>query len=702
MSDHRRAPRLGHRPVDGRVISTTRGQRLIALARDATALTAGLAFLRGLHMGGHTVVLVWAYGTPGPQLRDLVERHPLHPDGPELQLEALVGGDPQAQRLLREADGVIGFGAAARAYLREEAPSGDVRQDLVPVPRRDLRGWPTVARTWSQLSDHARRGALTRAYARHLIALTRILRDPAPPTAQVALTDLLAELERSGDREEAIQLLAHLRHDAADPVEAARRRAVIAQVRTSEAGREDPDLRPSANALIAVADTVLTAGDLTRTAQLVSVCLGSLFHAELHSDGLSTPLVEDPSGFLGAWQGSRVGRLLAAPVPRPRRRVRPTRDDRYRVVVAPGSYPRFATPVIAELRGRQDVEVTVLDWEGRPRAQGLGVREELIEQRLRIATGATAPEPEIVALLDRADAVFVDWADRGALLTLMHVPEGVRVVLRVHSMDALSPWLHLVDWSCVDHLVLVSAHLRDLVVGLLGGRLAGTDVLVLPNAVDLTRIPGWKRPGYRRRLLMVGWAPRVKDAEWALDVLDRLRADDPEWRLTLVGPDSSARRRVRSSLEHADRVHERLATATREGAVELVPATSDLAPWWRATGFSLNTSRRESFALALVEGVAAGAVPVVRNWPLFAALDGARRLFPDAWVVDTVEEAAERIRTHADPSSWAREAARAGTFVRGEFLGRRPAATLTDLVLGCLADPHGSAPTTRERDDEGS
>jgi hypothetical protein len=54
-----------------------------------------------------------------------------------------------------------------------------------------------------------------------------------------------------------------------------------------------------------------------------------------------------------------------------------------------------------------------------------------------------------------------------------------------------------------------------------------------------------------------------------------------------------------------------------------------------------------------VEGAASGAVAAVRDWPFFARYGGARTIYPDDWVVDSPERAAERIlRTTATESGW--------------------------------------------------
>lgn len=717
----------GPPPVDGAVLSTTRPQRLVALADDAADFTRVRDHLRGLTMVGHVVALVWRTGEPDESLDFLPNRRRIRPGlvrstgairqllstprghwrGDRNELIDAVRLDPAVLGWLDRADGVVAFGDKARADLDTIIEGRSAR-----ITHTELRGWAGLARTWTDFQRAARAGELTSADAEPLAQRAALLKGPAPDSVQADLTDYVTELTRSGHHQQAVLLLPFVQSEVEDEVELARRRALLAYTRTSDNGREDSDLRASATTLLAVIDRVLASGDLERAAALTTVALGLLFHVELHADKESTPLVEDPDGYLRDWRASDVGQLLARPVPGRPRTSREEVDDvfadagadgtddagstdreggRRRVVVLRGSYPQFSAQLVEEIQARADTDVVVHEWPGRgATVKGLGVRPEPVEARLRQATGEDIVDEELQALFAEADAVFIDWADRGALVALMHVPDGVRVTLRIHSMDALSPWIHLIDWSRVDHLVFVSTHLRDVVRRLLGDRLSGTALHVLPNAVDTTRIPDDKTPGHLRRLLMIGWAQPVKDPAWALEVLGRLRAHDPRWTLVLVGPDFTPGT-VTSGREYAVRFRERLTAPDVRGGVEFVGATRDLAPHLRSVGFVLSSSRRESFGLGLVEGAASGAVPVVRNWPIFARLDGARGLFPSEWVVDTVDAAVDRILANAEGEQWARSSAAARDEVERRFLAGEPARALSQLVLGeSDAEPAGS------------
>lgn len=306
----------------------------------------------------------------------------------------------------------------------------------------------------------------------------------------------------------------------------------------------------------------------------------------------------------------------------------------------------------------------------------------IVERRLRHALGLPAGlDLELIEELEGADALFVDWADRAAVELVMSLPADRAATLRIHSMDALSAWVHLIDWSRVGDLVLVSEHLRAVVRGILGERLRHTRLHVVPNLVDLSRLSPDKTEGHRRRLLMTGWAQRVKDPLWALEILAALRADDPQWRLTLLGADFLLNQ-VASTQDYAREFWDRMVQDDLRDAVDIVGFTDAVGPVLAEAGFVLSTSRRESFGLGLVEGAISGCVPVVRDWPVYASVDGARGLFPQDWVVDSIEEAVARIRATCDEPAWTQASGAARAEAQERFAVDSAREQLQQIVLG--------------------
>lgn len=387
-----------------------------------------------------------------------------------------------------------------------------------------------------------------------------------------------------------------------------------------------------------------------------SLALQLVFHRELHSDRPTGPLTQDPAGYLAPLRDTRIWQLLTTPSQRSDQ-VTPV-PGRRSVTILPGAYPRFAERLVEAISARRDLKVSTLDLrELDPRFGTMGGWPFAVTQRLKAGLGEqvrwSAP-PKI----KKSAVVIADWADKGAVWASLVTPPRVRLVVRVHAVDALRPWIHLVDWGRVDELVVVSEHIKNLVTGALGAALDGVKIRVTPPPVP-NRLPEPDQDPHElphRTLVMVGWAQRVKDPLMALDILAELRSTEPDWRLLLVGPDF-VDGAVASGRIYAEQFRARAMADDVRDAIVYTGYRDDVDVVLRSATHLLNTSVREGQPQAVIEGMTAGAIPVIREWPQFARQRAARGIYGDRWVVDTVEEAVAMIRATSTPEDFRRERA---------------------------------------------
>lgn len=318
-----------------------------------------------------------------------------------------------------------------------------------------------------------------------------------------------------------------------------------------------------------------------------------------------------------------------------------------RILVVSAGNLHFTQGVLADLEAQGGVEIRVLETRTAGAAMPRRGHAEMAADRLADAAGWARPPvlpAETTALFQWADTVFVDWCDVAAQWTALHAPGDVRLIIRVHSLEAISPQPHLIDWSRVSDLIFVGGHVRDLFMRAVPAAEAVGRVHLVPNEMRLERFGRPKTDAAARTIAMIGWAQMVKDPLWALDLLARLRADDPAWRLMLIGRDFPESLIV-SGYRYRDAYRERAARDdVREGIVD-VGYTTDLPEVLREAGFVLSCSRREGAPVGITEGAASGAVPIVRDWPMAVPFGGARRVFPGEWIVADPAEAAERLLT---------------------------------------------------------
>ncbi|MDN5745491.1 MAG: glycosyltransferase family 4 protein [Nocardioidaceae bacterium] len=678
--------------------------RYLVLAPNAGDLAVVAPALRALRTDGGTVHLVHASGTIGRELRALKSRHRLQPqpvrkpttrqriraalnrrsgDGVD-ELDdfgELVRSDPEVAALAAASDVLLPIGGdrvndAADVTMRTNAHLYLMSVDELDAIHQEF----LLGRLLGKIGDNPRRGLTDELTGKIMDALARLER-----VAERFCDDLIrvvAGLHAQGNHEAAWEVVSVVRDrgpQLAPPV-AAEFSALSTAVELSARARTEQDVAAVVEEVLTVADEALAHGDLDAAAHRLFLALSVLFHRELHADVLSSPLIDDPDTFLAPLRASHIHAVLRRPVP-PGDREFDRRRAQDAVLVLPGSYGRFSRAVVDAV-GDQ-IDATVLDMGSRSHFMGMGTHEYTLRARLGQAVGAAVtPDYELLEAMEAADVVFADWADRGAVWTTMLLPEGARMVLRVHSMDALSSWIHVLDWSRVNDLIFVSPHVRDIVLAQVGPYVDGTRVHVIPNVVDVARFDGADRAvAVPRTLALVGWAQKVKDPLWALEVLARLRSEDPRWRLQLIGTDFTVGS-VHSSHEYVDTFLRRLADDDVVGAVDFVDFTDDLPSVLSSVDFILSSSLRESFGVGLVEGAAAGAVPVVRDWPMFRDHGGPYTLFPPEWIVADVDAAVSRIDAVSEPDAWVAASSRAQEVVAERFDVGQVAQRYRDVLVG--------------------
>ena len=424
---------------------------------------------------------------------------------------------------------------------------------------------------------------------------------------------------------------------------------------------------PAYAALLEVADEHYARGETKEAAQSFTDALRLAMHRVLHFDNLTSPLSDDPAGFTAPLRDSAVAKAMRAP----RGRVSTTSahpERPVRLLVATRINADFLTEIRDHFGAHPGFEMRFVDFAEAHELDRFAKRPE------RIVLQTLAAKPRLPAVaeevfrehLDWADVVLVEWCTALAALLTQLDPRDTRIVVRMHSYEAFTLWPHLIDMSRVDDMVFVSDHLRDLAVAAIPG-LQGESapaLHVITNAVDLQRCVRPKPADARFTLGLVGSSKMVKDPRWAIAVLRRLREHDERYRLVLMrGELEEPTEAARAYVEDYRRD---LAELEPIGAVQVLGHTDDVPAALEGIGVVLSASARESFHIGFVEGVASGAVPVVRDWPFFRG--ATRRLFPADWTVDSVDEAAERVlRLTGSEQEWRETGAAASELVRSRW-----------------------------------
>jgi glycosyltransferase involved in cell wall biosynthesis len=243
------------------------------------------------------------------------------------------------------------------------------------------------------------------------------------------------------------------------------------------------------------------------------------------------------------------------------------------------------------------------------------------------------------AALEKADVIHCEWCLGNAVWYSRNKRPGQRLVIRLYRVEVFTDYPAAVDMDNVDQVVFDSQHILEEAIERFGWDPA--KLTVVPNAVDFDRLCLPKHAAAPHTLAMVGYVPKRKRLDRALDILEQLRRREPRFRLMLIGHPPSELGWVGRDSDEVDFFRDCYAriqnTDELRGSVTFQPFTEDIPAFFRHAGFILSMSDSEGHQVALAEGTASGAVPVIIDRP------GATQQYRPAWIHESVDEAVNAV-----------------------------------------------------------
>jgi glycosyltransferase involved in cell wall biosynthesis len=364
-----------------------------------------------------------------------------------------------------------------------------------------------------------------------------------------------------------------------------------------------------------------------------------------------------PAGWTADAQLAAARRVWDAATPD---RPHPARPRR--AVLVSGFDLKFARELAQRLANRTDLEVVVDEWPHYMR-------------------GSKQAGPRF----RRAESIFAEWARHNAVWCSQRKRPDQFLAVRLHRYEIEAPYPAKIAIDNVDAVVYIAPLLGRRIRDELGW--PPEKLVYIPNYLDVDWLDRPKLPEARFALGLVGMEYSWKRFDLALDLLARVRRADR--RFTLV---VRSKMPWRNRFAWADPAQQAFAgecfarieqDPLLRDAVIFDPAGRDMARWFRRIGHVLSTSDVEGCHTAVAEGMASGAVPIVRPWP------GAAEVYDPRWVHDGLEQAAEAVLASTDPDRWGARAAEARAEVRRSHDPVAVVAAWADLLHGDIERARG-------------
>lgn len=346
----------------------------------------------------------------------------------------------------------------------------------------------------------------------------------------------------------------------------------------------------------------------------------------------------------------------------------PGRPGPPRSTLVSGFDLKFARELAEELDNRPDLEITVDEW-----------------------PGLAEPSPVTQRLAAESGSILAEWARPSAAWLAARKQPGQILIVRLHRYELDFPYPRQIDMDRVDAVVYVSPPIGRRIREELGW--PPKKLVHIPNFLAVARFDRPKLPDARFGLGLVGMEWMNKRLDLALDLLAAVRREDRRFTLSVRSTMPWKNRYAwgrPAEREYVRRCFDRIEQDPLvRGAVSFDPPGRDMARWYRRVGHLLSVSDIESFHMAAAEGMASGAVPVIRPW------QGAEEIYGAEWVHRSITEASAAVLGNADPETWQAQAARAKAEIAGMVDPAAVVQAWADLLHGDLAAARRRFPAGR-------
>lgn len=217
------------------------------------------------------------------------------------------------------------------------------------------------------------------------------------------------------------------------------------------------------------------------------------------------------------------------------------------------------------------------------------------------------------AMIHEAKVIWVEWANEKAV-EIQNSDTNAYKILRLHAYEAFSDTIKKLDLNKFDKVIFIDDYIKDYVERQYG-KVKGA--VVISNGVEVDRYSIPENKQRNNKIAYAGYLTRKK----GIGELILLAESFPEYEFHLAG-------RYQED-DIADYFNHK---CPKNVFVSEWQYDTAMADFYKDKTFILNTSLRESQGMTLMEGMASGLMPIVRNWL------GSEDVYPKEFIYNSIEE----------------------------------------------------------------
>ena len=277
--------------------------------------------------------------------------------------------------------------------------------------------------------------------------------------------------------------------------------------------------------------------------------------------------------------------------------------------------------------------------------------------------GHVVTEPgELKSILPAYDLLFCEWGLGNLSWLSNNKLRKQKLITRIHRQEFTTRFLNETNWNAVDAIIFINElQLNDFIKM---NPATKNRCHLIYNLLSCKSLGREKLNGSKYNLGLLGMLPKSKAPHHALEILKQIKKKHSNFKLLVKSKRPEELDwlwRREDEREYYNQFYNTLKSDGLEDSVIFEPHGPDVPDWFQNVGFILSTSDFEGSHQSVAEGMAAGSIPIVRNW------DGADMLYPGRFVFKTTDEAVELIKKYTEHKLFLKESETVGEFAARHF-----------------------------------
>ncbi|QQD85673.1 glycosyltransferase family 4 protein [Jeotgalicoccus sp. ATCC 8456] len=234
--------------------------------------------------------------------------------------------------------------------------------------------------------------------------------------------------------------------------------------------------------------------------------------------------------------------------------------------------------------------------------------------------------------LEWADIIFCEWGLGNTIFYSQNKKENQKLIVRLHRQELETTYLTQAKIDQIDSFIAVSPYIYEEFSRVF--QLPREKMHLIYNNVDLDKFKNLNLSGREYNLGMVGYLPKLKRMDLALDIFENLYEQDNRYHLHFKGKRPEELRwlmRIDEEREYYEAQFKRINKAKWKDNV-IFESYGDVVEFYNQMEFILSISDVESFHLAAAEGIATGAIPIITNW------EGSESIYSADFIIEDLTE----------------------------------------------------------------